>query len=280
MSRFLRINMHALLALMLMTALAGAAGAQHHAVPRPPSPPRHPVVMSGHVFVGGYFYDPMFGPYPWWPQTVYPYWYAPIYDQRADVRLRVAPKEAENAAVYVDGFYAGIVDDFNNVFQSLPLTPGGHTIVLYLEGYRTLHRNIYLGPGSMFELREMMERLPAGEASERPDVAPAVPAPPTGTYRTPVTAPTLPPPPMPPHHTQAASLVTFELRVEPSDADVAIDGRQWTTSEPGHFVVQVPEGPHRVEVTRPGYWQFAAKFELRQGQANALTVRLTASDEK
>jgi hypothetical protein len=34
----------------------------------------------------------------------------------------------------VDGFYAGIVDDFNGVFQSLPLTPGGHTVVLYVEG--------------------------------------------------------------------------------------------------------------------------------------------------
>jgi hypothetical protein len=28
------------------------------------------------------------------------------------------PKEA---AVYVDGFYAGVVDDFDGVFQSLPL---------------------------------------------------------------------------------------------------------------------------------------------------------------
>jgi hypothetical protein len=36
--------------------------------------------------------------------------------------------------VYVDGFYPGIVDDFNGVvFQALPLTPGGHTIILYLK---------------------------------------------------------------------------------------------------------------------------------------------------
>jgi hypothetical protein len=37
----------------------------------------------------------------------------------------------EEAAVYVDGFYAGIVDDFDGVFQKLLLPPGDHTIVLY-----------------------------------------------------------------------------------------------------------------------------------------------------
>jgi hypothetical protein len=68
--------------------------------------------VRGHVFIGGYFYDPFYGPYPWWPRTAYPYWYFPVYDKRAEVRLRVEPEEAEDAAVYVDGFYAGVVDDF------------------------------------------------------------------------------------------------------------------------------------------------------------------------
>ena len=45
------------------------------------------------------------------------------------------------------------MDDFNGVFQSLPLTPGGHTIVLYLEGYRTVRHNMYLSPASSFNLR-------------------------------------------------------------------------------------------------------------------------------
>ncbi|HEY1304338.1 MAG TPA: PEGA domain-containing protein [Vicinamibacterales bacterium] len=280
MSRFLRFHVCALLALMLLATLPGLADAQRRVVPRPPSPSEPAVVVSGHVFIGGYFYNPMFGPYPWWPQGVYPSWYYPTFDRRAEVRLRINPKEADNAAVYVDGFYAGIVDDFNNVFQSLPLTPGGHTIVLYLEGYRTLNRNIYLSPGSMFELRQMMERLPAGATSERPEVAPAIPAPPTGTYRAPITPAPLPPSSVPPHSAPAASLATLELRIEPADAEVTIDGRPWITSEEGHFIVQVPAGAHRIEVAKPGYWQFAARFELREGQSNTLNVRLTADDEK
>jgi len=105
----------------MCVAAAGAADAQRRAVPRPPAPPRHDVIVRGHVFVGGYFYDPMFGPYPWWSRTTYPYWYFPVYDRRADVRIQVTPKEA---GVYVDGFYAGVVDDFDGVFQTLPLPPG------------------------------------------------------------------------------------------------------------------------------------------------------------
>jgi hypothetical protein len=145
--------------------------------------PQRAVVVRGHVFIGGYFSDPLCGPYPWWPRTAYPYWYFPVYDNRAAVRLQVQPGEAEDAAVYVDGFYAGIVDDFNGVFQSLPLTPGGHTVILYLDGYRTVRHNFYLSPGSSFTLRATMERLPAGKNSEPPELA-ALPAPPAGSYRT------------------------------------------------------------------------------------------------
>jgi hypothetical protein len=32
-----------------------------------------PFHRSNVVFIGGYFYDPFFGPYPWWPLEAYPY---------------------------------------------------------------------------------------------------------------------------------------------------------------------------------------------------------------
>jgi len=35
-----------------------------HAEPRPP------VRRGAVVFIGGYYYDPFFGPYPWWPTMV------------------------------------------------------------------------------------------------------------------------------------------------------------------------------------------------------------------
>jgi PEGA domain len=280
MSRVPRFAAHALVALILLATLPGVADAQRPAVPRPPSPPKHGVVMHGHVFIGGYFYDPMFGPYPWWPRTVYPYWYYPVYDHRADVRLHVTPKEAENAAVYVDGFYAGIVDDFNNVFQSLPLPPGGHTLVLYLEGYRTVRENVYLSPGSMFEFREAMERLPAGVTSERPDIAPPVPTPPAGTYQTPVTPSRLPAPATTNAVPSAVGFGTLVLYVQPENAEVTIDGGRWTSSDKGHFLVQMPAGMHRIEVRKAGYRQFVGHIEIRDGDMNPLNVSLMPGTQR
>ncbi len=137
---------------------------------------------GSYVFVGGYFYDPFYGPYPWWPASAYGWGYYPVFDYRAEVRIQGTPREA---AVYVDGFYAGIVDDFDGTFQRLPLTPGGHRIELFLEGYRTVRKSLYLQPGSTLKLHETMTPLAAGETSERPEVAPAVPPPPDGTYTAP-----------------------------------------------------------------------------------------------
>ena len=77
----------------------------------------------------------------------------------------MTPKQAE---VYVDGYYAGLADDFDGVFKHLHTTPGGHAITLYLEGYRTVTQNIYVPPDTTFKLRDTMERLAAGEASEQP----------------------------------------------------------------------------------------------------------------
>ena len=275
MSPIARFSALALLASILLAARPDIAGAQRRAVPRHPPHPERAVVVRGHVFIGGYFYDPFYGPYPWWPRPAYPYWYFPVYDSRADVRLRVEPEEAESAAVYVDGFYAGIVDDFNGVFQALPLTPGGHTIVLYLEGYRTVRHNIYLRPASSFTLRATMKRLPAGVTSEPPELAPAVPAPPAGTYRTPVTPPATTPLPQPaPRPSQAVGFGTLDLYVQPASAEVTIDGQRWVSSDEGHFMVQVPAGKHRVEVSKSGYRQFTTEIEIREGEALVLNVSL------
>jgi hypothetical protein len=144
---------------------------------------RHPLKPAGVVFVGGYFYDPLLGPYPWWPLNAYSFAYYPIEDDRALVRVLVTPKEA---AVYVDGFYAGIAGDFADL-EPLPLPPGAHDIVLYLEGYRTVHQRAYLTPGSTVESHETMECLPAGYRSEPPYVAPLFPPPAAGSVRPPRT---------------------------------------------------------------------------------------------
>jgi hypothetical protein len=273
MSRILRLVAIALAAPLMLGTLADTADAQ-----RRPAPPRHPVhrehavVVRGHVFIGGYFYDPFFGPYPWWPPGTYPRWYVPLYDARAVLRVRVTP---ERAAVYVDGFYAGIVEDFDGVFEGLPLTPGGHRIVLHLEGYRTARHNVYLRPGSTFKLHDTLVKLPAGVPSEPPELAPPVPPPPAGSYTAPRTAPPIAPrAPVPPAAPETIDIGMVDLHVQPACAEVTIDGHRWVSSDAGHFMVQTPPGKHRLVVSTPGYRPFEVEIDVREGEATPVNVVL------
>lgn len=55
--------------------------------------------------------------------------------QMGSIRLKVKPS---NASVYVDGYYAGTVDDFDNAFQKLSLALGKHKIEISAPGYQPL----------------------------------------------------------------------------------------------------------------------------------------------
>jgi hypothetical protein len=233
----------------------------------------------GRVFIGGYFYDPFFGPYPWWGPGAYPYPYFPVYDNRASVRLLVTPREA---AVYVDGYYAGIVDDFDGVFQSLALSPGAHEITVYLEGYRTVQQKLYLTRNKSFKVRYALQPVAADEQSEPPPVAPPVPPPPPGSAMLPRTprpgaAPLpLPSPPSAPN-AAATGFGTLALRVQPADADVLIDGERWDASQPGErLLVQVPVGRHHVEIQKAGYRGFSSDITVQPGVTTPLNVSLTS----
>ena len=241
-----------------------------HGRPRPPLTLEHPRVVERTrvVFVGGYFYDPAFGRYPWWSPIVYPH-YQIFLDTRAQVRLQVTPR---TAAVYVDGFYAGVVDDFDGFFERLPLLPGGHTITLYLEGFRTLTRSIYLSPGSELRIREDMLMLLPGEASEPPAVNAMLPPPPPGSYMPPHTAPSGQPRPTLQASNPAPGFGILSLRFRPIDAMVTIDGQEWLSSAPGELVVHLGVGTHVIALRAPGYRLFSTDVEIRDGETAEVNV--------
>lgn len=118
-------------------------------------------MFRGRVVVGPrvhlyapFYYDPFWGPYG----TYYPY----VGRGAAEVKVDVTPT---HTPVFVDGYYAGVADDFDGMFKRLRTSPGGHVITLCLEGYRTVTQNIDLRPGSTFKLRDTMDTLAAGETS-------------------------------------------------------------------------------------------------------------------
>ncbi len=67
-----------------------------------------------------------------------------------DVRLMVRPR---NAAVYVDGYYAGVVDDFDGVFQRLTLEVGPHQIELDAPGLEPQYYDVYVDPAQTVTIR-------------------------------------------------------------------------------------------------------------------------------
>ena len=242
---------------------------------------------GSYVFVGGYFYDPFYGPYPWWPRSAYGWGYYPVFDYRAEVRIQATPRDA---AVYVDGFYAGVVDDFDGAFQRLPLTPGGHRIELFMEGFRTVRKNLYLQSGSTMKMHETLLPLAGGEKSDPPEVAPPVPAPPEGTFNEPrggapraggtTRGPGAPPPIVRRgggrvQRDDGEGFGTLVLHVQPREAEVSIDGQRWLTSGDGEFEVQLPAGRHRVEVELQGFQRFSSEIDVREDGPTPVNVSLT-----
>jgi hypothetical protein len=57
------------------------------------------------------------------------------FDDAGSLRLLVEPKDAQ---VYVDGYYAGIVDQFDGHFQHLDLSPRPHHVEIRAPGYQPL----------------------------------------------------------------------------------------------------------------------------------------------
>jgi hypothetical protein len=62
----------------------------------------------------------------------------------------VRPRAAE---VFVDGGYAGLVDEFDGSFQSLRLSPGNHKIEVRLQGYDSLSFEVHVQPERTITLR-------------------------------------------------------------------------------------------------------------------------------
>lgn len=88
---------------------------------------------------------------PWYPY--YPT--ADIVGWDGRLRLKVKPVEAE---VFVDGYYAGRVDDFDGLFQRLHVETGPHRIEIREEGYEPL----------IFDVRVLPDRTITYEGELKP----------------------------------------------------------------------------------------------------------------
>ena len=219
--------------------------------------------------------------YPYYGSPYYPYYGAYPYAYDSSLRLQVTPREAE---VFVDGYYAGTVDDFDGTFQRLHVEPGDHELELFMPGHRSYQQRVYLQPGKTFNVRHEMEQLGAGEAE---------PARPVGQPR-----PSAPPPPsreerrgardrdpgaepqQGPERAPRSEFGSLALRVQPGDANVTIDGEPWeNTGGNERLIVQLGPGVHNVQIRKDGYRTYMTDVTVRPGETTTLNVAMTPNKQ-
>ena len=115
-------------------------------------------------YPGYYGYSGYYGHglgYPWYGYRSYgfgygyPGGYVTAAPSRAYGRMRIqdAPRDAQ---VFVDGYYAGIVDDFDGVRQYLTLEPGTHQIEIRAPELEPLVFDVNVQPGQTITYRARM----------------------------------------------------------------------------------------------------------------------------
>jgi hypothetical protein len=121
---------------------------------------------GGYGFGLGYFYDP-FGYYGYYSPYNDEYGGAGYgtgqYNYRngygravGQLRLKVNPRHGQ---VYVDGYYAGEVDNFDGMFQRLSIEAGAHKVEIRAEGYETVTFDVMVTPGETVTYKGELKQI-------------------------------------------------------------------------------------------------------------------------
>jgi hypothetical protein len=261
-----------------------------------PAQRRHPRAGSGtggggYYYGSPYYYSGYYG-YPYYGSPYYGGWglslgyyspyyysgfygYAPAYYTRGydagSLRLIVEPTETR---VYVDGYYAGEVDEFDGIFQRLNLSPGRHEISLRLDGHRTQNFKVYVPYDHTIKIRHKMEPGASTDVSETVIGKPEDVADPARRQRYAEERPEGDdrdrydvegrPEGEPGPGDARGDLGTLRLNVRPSDASIYVDGAFRGTARLRSL--RLPPGRHRIEVVRPGYRTLEQEVEVEPGR--------------
>ena len=227
-------------------------------------------------------------PYGWSPYGYYgqPYPYArPYYDYSGSARLQVEPRHAQ---VFIDGYFVGTVDDFDGWTQRLHVPAGEHELEIFLQGYRSYRQKVLFRPGATVRIEHALQPLPAGEqADPRPTPSQSTTQPPA-RRGDPMDEPPEPPArrgdPMPPPRRDAppparagesADYGAIAIRVQPTDAEVLVNGERWESPEAGDLTLQLADGTYRVEIRKDGFRTYSANIRVRRGETTSLNVSLS-----
>ncbi len=260
---------------------------------------RHPRAGTGRGTGGGYYPGyPGYSGYPGWGGGYYPgYWgswwpygsfgwyggyggyygypwgwggggtvYHRVQRESGAVRVLVDPSETR---VYVDGYYAGTVDDFDGLFQRLHVSSGRHEIALKLEGYKTHRVKVYVAPDSTLKLHYDLEK---GQGETFEDLSKDVPE--SEARREEEQERRWAESEARAEKDETAAVGgNLELSIRPEDASVYVDGAFRGSAREASTLKLAP-GRHRIEVVRPGYKTLEREVDITPGETTDVRVEL------
>jgi hypothetical protein len=189
------------------------------------------------------------------------------YRETGSIRTLVDP---ERTKVYVDGYYAGTVDDFDGMFQRLYVAPGRHDISFKLDGYRTHVVKVFVTADHTVKIRHDMakgmgedsvEDLTGGRQDEPYRMSADRPDRDDAAMR------------REDERRDARDSGTLRLEVQPSDASIYVDGEFYGNARRSSSLTLAP-GRHRIEVVRPGYRTVEREIEVRPGRSESVAIDL------
>jgi len=252
-------------------------------------------------FYSSYYYLPSYYPYGGW----YPGYYPAYLPDVAYIDCDVSP---EGAAVYLDGEYVGVADDYDGFPQYLTVSPGRHQITFKSDDHRSVTRNVRVPRGAVLDLeftipsgssrdegrswnRRDEPRDRGGARGDRDDDEIVVPdyqqrGDDSDDDRDDVSIRRDKDPDdgeadEPEHRRpEGAEPAFIRMSVSPADASVYLDGQLYGSAERLsrlHGELRVDSGSHRIEVVRPGYRSIRRDVEIRPGQHLSLDFDLQRS---
>ena len=112
--------------------------------------PYRPYVYRPRFGMGVYYGDGGSYPYGYTPRGYFDPIPGRIY---GGLRITDAPREAQ---VFADGYYIGIVDDFDGIFQHANLEAGTHRIEIQAPGFESVAFDVMVQPGRTITFRADM----------------------------------------------------------------------------------------------------------------------------
>ena len=109
--------------------------------------PYRPYVYRPSYRIGVYYGSGGYYPYGATPRGYYDPLPGRYY---GGVRITGVPRDAE---VFADGYYVGLVDDFDGIFQHVNLEAGPHHIEIDWGGYQPIAFDVYVRPGETTTFR-------------------------------------------------------------------------------------------------------------------------------